>query len=106
MLLQPVFQHNPAGRPKGKRINEVARSIFLADIIANGAEALKSLREKNVEMYFTFVMRFCPPELIRKLEDGYLLDYSEMSYDEFDTYYNKMRHGKNIEKIISADVLP
>jgi hypothetical protein len=99
---KPGQSGNTAGRPKGSkhRITETMPAIVLADVTQNAVEALAQLRREDIVAYFAVIMKFVPTELLMKLEAGKLLDYSEMTDEELNAYYEKRQRDKMIESLV------
>lgn len=76
---QPGQSGNPNGRPKGSR-NKLAESFvgdLLADWEANGADAIKDMREKSPTDYCKVVAAVIPKEVNHTVED-----YDNLSDDD------------------------
>jgi hypothetical protein len=110
--LAPPWKPGQSGNPKGRpvsskhKITETMRAIIAADVTEHAAEALAQLRREDIAAYFAVVLKFVPAELIMKLEQGKLLDYShlakEENHSELNEFCKEREHHAMIESIVDG----
>lgn len=90
---------NPAGRPKGSKhkITELARTVILNDFEEHGAATLARVRAMDPVSYMQIVLKMVPRELILQREKGLVIDYAELSDEEFGKIYAEAERRKLIE---------
>jgi hypothetical protein len=92
------------GRSKGSRnkITDLLMTTIVNDFAAHGADAIERLRQSDPASYLRIVTSLVPRELILQREVRPVMDYAELTDDEFIEILVDQRRRRQVEEAMKS----